>query len=116
MQNVSLSAFSATNVSANGSAVDVGLIPQASFLCRFTDGAAAGTLKIQGSNDRATADYAQQQVPVNWADIPNASAAITAGGSQMIIIPVMAFQWVRVVWTRSAGAGNVNVDMGGIRP
>jgi hypothetical protein len=63
----------------------------------------AGSVKIQGSNDLPVTGQRAGYVPTNWSDIPNATATITAGAAPMIVLSNVACQWVRAVFTRSAG-------------
>ncbi len=67
----------------------------------FTDNAAAGTLKAQGSNDVSS--------PTHWSDIALATVAVTAGGTVCIPVTVSCYEWIRVTYTRSAGAGTFSV-------
>lgn len=97
-------------VSNNGDkqsvALDTSQIYAISVATTFSDAAAAGTLKIQGSNDVPADQVAPPAyVPTNWADIPTASASVTAGGTVVIEKFSLCYRWVRVTWTRSAGAG-----------
>lgn len=64
--------------------------------------AAAGTVKVQGSNDTIQGKRADA-VPTNWSDIPGATAVMTAGIAPMIVLSNVACQYMRVVWTRTAG-------------
>jgi hypothetical protein len=85
----------------------------ASFCPAFADLTAAGTLKIQCSNDLANGDP-YKFVPANWCDIPNASSVIASGAGPAILIPNMAFGYIRAIYTRTGGgsstiAVNMNV-------
>lgn len=96
-----------------GGAIDSNQLVAASFQSVFGDVTAAGTVKIQGSNDIC---YDQYQpaifTPPNWSDIPNATSTIALGVGPMILIPVMSFRWIRAVYTRtSGGTTTVNVNM-----
>jgi hypothetical protein len=67
----------------------------------FTDAAAAGTLKLQASNDPIN--------PTNWSDITGASVVVVAGA--LVITPSvinhLCYQFIRAVFTRTAGAGTI---------
>lgn len=95
--------------SVNGSTVDANQLWSGSF--HFVSGSAttAGTVKVQASNDVPQAGNAapiQNFVPTNWVDIPSATATITTGSQGLITVATMPYRWVRVVFTRSAGAGD----------
>jgi hypothetical protein len=67
----------------------------------FTDAAAAGTLKLQSSNDPIN--------PTHWNDITGASIAVAAGAT--VTTPGVAnhlcYPFIRAVFTRTAGAGTI---------
>lgn len=66
---------------------------------------AAGTLKLQASND----DFPSNTTPpVNFSDIPSASVAVTGAGSFLIPIQNLCYQYVRLVYTNT-GAGTISV-------
>ncbi len=67
----------------------------------FSDAAAAGAFKLQASDDPYNA------TPTNWNDIPNTSQTVASGATTLIPNTLCAYQWVRVVWTQSGGAGTV---------
>lgn len=100
----------ANNASTNFPALDSQQLYGASFIVSFTDAAAAGTLKIQASND-PTADP-NNFVPTHWIDVPSASVVVAAGATSNVPMPAQfCFRWLRVVWTRTAGAGKFTVNM-----
>ena len=70
-----------------------------------TTGAAAGTLKLQASNDEPTASNA---VPTNWSDIPSATVTVSGAGAFLIPKTDLCYQWVRLVYTNS-GTGTISV-------
>ncbi len=89
------------------SAWNVNQIVSASFMLQTADATMAGTLKIQCSNQNPSPSgnsINNNFAPTVWADVPNATATVTAGAAPAIVIPNMCFQFVRVVFTRSAGA------------
>ncbi len=57
-------------------------------------GTAAGTLKIQGSNDPDTVGQ-----PTNWSDITNATATVAGAGAVMVQKFDVCYQWIRSVFT-----------------
>lgn len=100
-----------TNASFNGAAIPARDIYAGSFMAIFSDAAAAGTMKVQYSNDPAAGKLIPNAVPVNWVDVPSASVVVAAGATSSIPMPQMfAFQWLRLVWTRTAGAGTITVN------
>lgn len=68
-------------------------------------GAAAGTLKIQASDDDPKGGT---QVPTNWSDIPSATIAVAAAGAFLIPKTELCYQWVRLVYTNT-GTGTISV-------
>lgn len=116
MRNVCQTIFSASDVgSTNGSQVDANQLVSASFQVRISDTDLAGTIKIQASNDPITSGSARMNfTPTNWSDIPNASVTVTAGvpSAGIILIPNMAFSWIRVSLTQTTpGSGTAVVNM-----
>jgi hypothetical protein len=69
-------------------------------------GTIAGALKVQVSNDPATGGAG----PSNWIDLP--SATVTLSSLIGLIAKVdSAYNWVRVVFTTSGGAGNITAQI-----
>lgn len=95
--------------SQTGAAIDVGQIVSASFVPSFGDVTAAGTVRIQCSNDAPNARYLDIFVPTNWADVPNATSTIVAGVGPAIVIPNMCFSYIRAVYTRTGGGSTTIV-------
>lgn len=93
--------------SITGLAFDVNQAVSASFCPATADATAAGTFKIQCSSDIITNGSA----PTNWCDIPNATSVMVAGVAPAIVIGNMCFKYIRVVFTRTAGASTVTVNM-----
>lgn len=93
----------ADNQTTSGAAIDTNQIFGASFHMYFGDTNAAGTLKIQASNDIDNAQYLQGTfTPSKWVDIPNQSASITSGSAALLTLSNMAYRWVRPVYTTTA--------------
>lgn len=82
-----------------GAAFDVNQVVSASFVPICGDVTAAGTIKLQCSNDLILTTGA----PTNWADIPNATSVVASGVAPAIVIGNMCFKYIRAVYTRSAG-------------
>jgi hypothetical protein len=68
-------------------------------------GAAAGTLKMQASNDDPAAG---PSAVTNWSDIPSASVSVSGAGAYLIPKLDLCYQYVRLVYTNS-GTGTVQV-------
>lgn len=91
-------------------AIDMSQVFAISAIGTFSDAASTGTLKLQGSNDIPVDTVAPPQfVPTNWADVPSATVAVTAGGTVVFEKNPICYRWVRVSWTRTAGAGTFSV-------
>jgi hypothetical protein len=93
--------------SKTGLAFETQQIYSASFCPIFGDTSAAGTVKIQGSNDSPVGPIAQF-IPTNWNDIPNATSLIVAGLGPAIIVQTLNFQFIRAVFT-STNSGNTTI-------
>jgi len=66
-------------------------------------GTAAGTAKLQASNDTGT--------PSNWVDVPSATVAVSAAGQFLIPTLNVSYSSMRVVYTFSSGTGTVTVKI-----
>lgn len=110
MRNSQILALSAADTAtATGDALVSGQWFAASFTSVFGDATAAGSVKVQCSND-IPVGAPQSFTPVNWADIPSASSAVVAGVAAPIVIPQLVFAYVRVIFTRTGGGSStVNV-------
>lgn len=102
--------------SQNGNQIDTNQIVAASFQAIFSDNIAAGSVKIQMSNDITHDSYQPMNFTViNWTDVPNASATVTAGASVVISIPQSCYRWLRAVYTSTTpGTGTVMVQYNGL--
>lgn len=103
----------ADDVSRTGGAIDSNQLISASFQTIFGDVNAAGTVKIQASNDIYNAKYNFPQglfVPTHWSDIASATATVTAGVCPLITLDQskLCYRWLRVVFT-SSGAGATTI-------
>lgn len=101
------------SVSTTGAAIDVNQAVSASFQVVTADTTAAGTVKLQMSNDIPTSPR-PNFTPTNWSDIPSATSTVVAGVGPSFIIANMAYSYIRAVFTRTAGAAviiqvNMNV-------
>lgn len=114
MRNLCTNILSAVDTASQTSAaINTNQTISASFLAYFGDATAAGTLKVQASNDpNPQLPNSSLFTPVNWADIPDATASVASGASVLITIASMCYQFVRVVYTRSGGGSTtINVNM-----
>lgn len=68
-------------------------------------GSAAGTLKLQASND-APVINGQGGAPTNWADIPSATVTIAGAGVYLLPKTDICYQWVRFAYTNT-GTGTM---------
>lgn len=115
MRNAQIQILNAVNTATQtGSAYFVGQIVSASFVLANGDATAAGTLKLQASNDAPINGNPQTFIPTNWADIPNATSTVASGIGPAIVIGNMCFAYIRAVYTRSGGGSttiivNMNV-------
>lgn len=100
------------NTSRTSAKIDASQLCVASFQSVFGDTDAAGTVKIQMSNDVCPVGYLPDTfTPTTWSDIPSATSAITAGVGAPIKIDV-AYRWLRVVFTSTnPGASTITVNM-----
>lgn len=114
MKYVNINVLSAgDDVSQIGAKIDADQLVSASFQAYFGDSTAAGTVKIQASNDVCPYGYIPGGFTVtNWTDIPSATATVTAGASVLITLPQISYRWMRVVYTSSvAGSTTINVNL-----
>jgi hypothetical protein len=101
-----------SGASATSSAIDASQIYGISAQAVFTDITSTGTVKFQGSNDPcAYGNVAADFTPTNWSDVLNGSVAVTAGGVVSIQVDPVRYRWLRVVFTRTAGAGTITVNV-----
>lgn len=119
MRNVNTTVLSAIDTaSANGSQIDANQLINPSFQIVFGDATAAGTFKIQASNDICNDRYQPATFTVtNWTDVPSATATIASGASAIITIQNQQFRWLRAVFTRSGGGSTtvtVNMNAAGV--
>lgn len=96
------------DVSRESAPIDASPFYAASFQVVFDNVDAAGTVKIQASNDPV--------LPVNtitgWNDIPNATVNVTAGGTLLIPKFDSCYKYFKVVYTSTTpGTGTITVRM-----
>jgi hypothetical protein len=105
MRNAQVQILNAADTaSVNGSAFDVNQAVSASFQIVCGDATAAGTVKLQVSNDIVSNGGDRKNfTPTNWSDIPNATSAVSSGVGPAIVIGNMCFSYIRAVYTRTSG-------------
>jgi len=112
MNNVPVVMINAVDTQTQtGAPIFTGQVFSASFTVRCGDATAAGTVKIQGSNEPCSTRGSQNPntyVPANasFNDIPNATSAVVAGVGPAIIIGQCPFQYLRAVFTYSSGGSS----------
>lgn len=72
-----------------------------------TGAGAAGTLRLQASNDIAGMD-GHPGPPTNWSDIPSASVVASGAGAFLIPKTDLCYQWIRAIYTNT-GTGTFSV-------
>lgn len=104
MRNVCVEILSAFDSSSTfGEKIDANQLVTGSFQFYFGDANAAGTCKIQSSNDPCNyGNVAANFTPTNWIDIPNITADTTSGAAKLLKIDTMNFRWVRAVYLSTA--------------
>lgn len=71
-------------------------------------GTAAGTLKLQYSNDFVGNPAIPQ--PINFSDVPTATVAVAGAGVYSIPKTELCYRWLRIVYTATSGAGTITVN------
>lgn len=72
-------------------------------------GTPTGTFKLQASCDPCNPYEPNQYVPINWTDIANSSAAVSAAGNFTWNIFWASYNWVRMVYTDGSGGTSTAV-------
>lgn len=106
MRNLVLQASTALGASFNGTGISV------DKNCGFaiaavvdTSSSLSGSLKLQGSIDPVK--YVADVASTSWGDVTGITQSITADGCYLYLIDRHQLRWVRLVWTRTGGTGNV---------
>ena len=73
----------------------------------FTDGAAAGSMEFQGSND-----VSETNAPTHWSVI-GTPATVAAGATTMLPELSVTYRYTRVTFISSGGAGTITVSVEG---
>jgi len=83
-----------------------------SAIATFTVNDAAGTLKIQVSNDAPVGQQPEYYTPsaTSWVDLAGATVTVASGAVAIIPKTDVCYQYMRLVWTRSGGTGSFTVN------
>lgn len=85
-------------------AIDVSFVTNGSAQAVFTDGAAAGALTFQASNDHLSP-------PTNWTTVPSTSQTVTAGATVLIPNTLLCYRWLRATFVSTGGAGTIAITI-----
>lgn len=109
MRPSNILSFNAVNLATNQSAAAIpsAFVFEASMIAVVTGASPVGTLKLQASND----DVNPPHLPVNWVDIPSASAAVAATGNFIIPKTDICYKWIRLVWVSTSGTGAITANL-----
>jgi len=76
------------------------------------DTTAAGTVKLQASNDYVAGANTGSFSPTNWVDVANTSQTVASGATVLIPYTQICYQWVRVVWTETTpGTSTITAEI-----
>lgn len=111
-----INAGNATTNPLNSTKIDTTQVYTLSLVMTSSNGANAGTVKLQGSNDICQfSNQAANFTPTTWVDIPSTlvdgSGTVAAGATVTLVVKVLNYAWVRAVWTPSAGAGTITATV-----
>ena len=95
-----MDAIDASVATTNSEVIDSKMCKKLSLQCVAT-GTAAGTIKVQFSNDILA--------PVNWSDIASATIAVSGAGVTQLAPIDVCYQWMRCVYTKSSGTGTISL-------
>ena len=73
----------------------------------FSTSTAAGTLKVQFSNDKVNS----VGLVTHWSDVTSATASIAAAATVAIQKFDICAQWIRLVYTSSSGSGALTASI-----
>lgn len=105
----SLAILPQTAASVNSTALTAQNLFQCSVQMVCT-GSAAGTLKVQASNDTRPGALPSQVTPTNWSDIPSATVTVTGAGTYLIPKIDICYQYIRLVYTNT-GTGTIAANL-----
>lgn len=101
--------------SVTGGQIDTSQVVSASFQPVTGDSDAAGTVKLQASNDLDLQGTVSNFAVTNWTDITSATSTIASGVGPLIEVANMKYRWIRAIYTRSSGGSTtISVNMFGV--
>jgi hypothetical protein len=75
-------------------------------------GTAAGTVKIQVSNDAPNSTEVSGVPNVtNWSDVSGASVNVSGAGTYLIPVINISYQYMQIVYTKGSGTGTITVNV-----
>lgn len=81
-------------------------------------GSPAGSFKLQASNDEGrinASDSANQSPITHWTDIADSSVSVDEAGDCLWQVENVGYNWVRVVWTPTSGAGSLTLARANVK-
>jgi hypothetical protein len=111
MRTVTYTAIEAEpSTSLTSAAIPVDQATQTTVVVTLDSTTGAGTVSIEASNDDPSSAFPVGEfVPTNWVAVPNASVAVSGDGQYLVPLTNLAFQFIRVVFTRTSGSGGTLV-------
>lgn len=105
---VMMSALNAANNQASDP-LDASQLMTGSIQAVFSSSGLSGTLTLQGSNVPVNLCQVTGTVtPAQWNTIGSASV-VASGAVTMQTVAQLNYRWIRVIWTKDAGAGTITV-------
>jgi hypothetical protein len=103
------------DLSASDETVPLRLFSMEGFSIQISwsdDGDLDGEFKLQGSNNAFTDNVGfpesiQFNANADWEDLPGSDVTVTAAGDQLWNVSDVQYTAVRLVWTRTDGAGEM---------
>ena len=95
-----------TGATRTGSPIPATQVTQCTVIASVTGATSpVGTLELQASNDQAPGFPTSSFVPTTWVTL--ATTAVNGDGSYQIAYTNVAYEWLRVVYTRTSGTGGI---------
>lgn len=116
MRSVDFLAISSASqvATVNGTPMDSRQLLAVSVQAVVTGGDAAGTIKLQFSNDVTDPVMPAGAVPTNWTDITSASVAVSGAAVYGIMKTELCYQFIRAVYVRTSGTSVIAVRIKGL--
>lgn len=103
--------FSAVNAGINETSGPCDVSQLSSFsLQSISTGTATGTIQVQVSND-PPANGDPGITPSNWTNLAGATIAVTAASTLLLPRTASCYNWLRLTFTTSAGAGFLTANL-----